>query len=106
MSRDKVTLDQPHTQYVHIDNGGIQMSIVDKGVDQGVWFQLSTEYYGYPGLHASMQLDSFDHNVPEEFLDKLEALIKSARQDLKGIDWSKRYEQPLLESSPNEGIST
>jgi hypothetical protein len=83
----KVTMEQPHHQHVHIDNGGISMSIVDKGVEQGVWFELSTEYYGYPGLHASMQVDQHT----EEFLNKMEALIKAARQDLKGIDWEKRY---------------
>jgi hypothetical protein len=63
------------------------MSLIDKGTDQGMWFELSTEYFGYPGLHASMQIDQ--HAI--DFLDKMQLLIDSARADIKKIDWEKRY---------------
>lgn len=80
-------MNRSHCQSVHIDNGGISMSIVDKGIDKGIWFEIATEYFGHPGLHASMQLD--EHAI--QFLNKLEEMIRHAKQDLQGIDWEGRY---------------
>lgn len=82
-------------QYVHIDNGGITMSITDKGRDQGIWFDLATEYFGYPGLHASMRIDVHY----EAFFDKMEAMIKEARREFKKIDWDNRYNTFIKENS-------
>ncbi len=82
----KISLDKPIREHLHIDNGGITVSLVDKGAAQGLWFEISTEYFGYPGLHTSLQIDHYG----DAFLAKLEAMVKQARKELKTIDWEQR----------------
>lgn len=85
----KTELDKTHFETIHIDNGGIHLSVVDRGADDdGICFNLVTEYQGYPGITASIRLDQY----AEEFFNKLEKLIKEARRDFKGINWKERCE--------------
>ena len=80
------------TKYFHIDNGGITISLEDKGPQKGIWFEIVTEYFGYPGLRASMRLDGSDSNLALRFFGGLREFCDDVIRDLQEINWSQRYE--------------
>lgn len=87
MPEVKTGLVQGHYQHVEIDAGnGITMKVVDHGVERGICFEMAAMHIGCPSVAVSVQID-WD---PDQFFDKLEAVIKAARADLKGIDWEQR----------------
>ena len=79
-------MEQEHYQSIHIDNGGITMSVKDTG--QSIDFEMSAQYYGYPAISTSMNIQ--DH--ASQFVAALRKLADSVEKDIENIDWQNRYE--------------
>jgi len=82
----KTRMDKVHCQHIHIDNGGISMSVEDTG--KSINFEISAQYFGYPAISASMNIQ--DHAI--EFVSALRKLADSVEKDIENINWQERYE--------------
>ena len=72
----------------HIDNGGVTITVVDKGVEEGIYLHISTQYFGYPCVSSEVRLDpQLDHN----WLTKVALMLLEASSKIKDIDWEARY---------------
>lgn len=84
------------THYKHIDNGGITVSIEDRGRDDGIYLTIDGQYFGYPAIISSMRIDPATQLGPE-WLEKVGLMLLKASQTMSAIDWNKRYNGPKSE---------
>lgn len=73
----------------HIDNGGVSISIIDKGVYDGIILQIIAEYYGYPAVKSEIRIDSLGH----EWLEKIGTMFICASKDISKINFDKRWDE-------------
>jgi hypothetical protein len=72
----------------HIDNGGVTITVVDKGVEEGIYLHISTQYYGYPCVSSEVRLDpQLDHN----WLNKVALMFLEASNKMKDINLEARF---------------
>lgn len=58
-------------EYVHIDNGGVIVSIIDNDA-QGIVLKIETSYYGYPAVSSQIRIDNYaDRNLGSKWLDSV-----------------------------------
>ena len=74
--------------YHHIDNGGVIVSIVDAGYKendldkedhQGIFLEIETSYFGYPGIKSSIRIDS----LGPEWLEKIGKMFFAASNKIR-----------------------
>lgn len=65
----------------------LSLAIVDKGVEDGIWFDISLDLSGGGTSKNSIRID--DQAI--EFLESLEKLAARARAKIEKINWDKRY---------------
>ena len=73
--------------YHHIDNGGVRLSIIDKGVKDGIVLSISAEYHGYPAVKSEMRID----NLGSEWLKNVGLMFITAANEVSKIDFEERY---------------
>ena len=73
----------------HIDNGGVSITIVDHGVEEGILLEIDAQYYGYPSIKSTMNIET----LGPEWLEKIGTMFIGAAKDLSKIDWDKRYNE-------------
>lgn len=75
-----------HSQ--HIDNGGVILSIVDKGYkDGGITLIMEAQYFGYPCVKSEICIGT----LGSEWLEKVGLMFIAASEEIKKIDFEKRY---------------
>lgn len=78
------------THYQHIDNGGITVSVEDRGTEEGVVLAIDCQYFGYPGIQSSLRLDP---HVGGKWLEDVGKMLIKAADKFEAIDWKTRYEE-------------
>jgi hypothetical protein len=73
----------------HIDNGGVTISIIDKGAEQGIVFRIESSYFGYPGIMSEIRIDS---HLSDNWLQKVGLMLIEAQTEINKIDFKERYE--------------
>lgn len=77
-----------HHHHHHIDNGGVSLSIIDKGVNEGIVLRIDAQYFGYPSVVSEIRID----NLGPDWLEKIGLMFLASAQEIKKIDFEKRYE--------------
>lgn len=84
------------THHKHIDNGGITVSIVDRGPEDGIYLTIDGQYFGYPAVISSMRIDPACQ-LGSEWLEQVGLMLIKASNVLADIDWERRYNPKLLQ---------
>lgn len=72
----------------HIDNGGVTVSVVDKGAEQGIILRMESSYFGYPGIMSEIRIDG---HLNDNWLQKIGLMLIEAQTEINKIDFEERY---------------
>lgn len=75
MNKDKSQMIVIATHSKHIDNGGVTVSIIDKGRDEGIVLEYDASYYGYPAIKPELRIDFIPGGGPSKWLENVGIML-------------------------------
>lgn len=75
--------------YRHIDNGGVNVLILDKDIEEGIVLKIYAEYFGYPTIQTELRIDA----LGSDWLRELGNMLIESATELDKIDFNSRYDK-------------